>query len=275
MTNFHTHSTWCDGKDTPEAMIEAAIAKGFSVLGFSSHAMLPEGDTDWVLTPAKAIGYARGIHALAAKYADRIKILCGVEADYVPGGASPDRSVYAHLDLDYIIGSIHFVVAPDGARVPVDHTPELLAAGIKEHFGGNVAHYIRAYFKQQRDMVTRFDFDIVGHLDLVRKFNIKAPYFDENAPWYQEELALTADAVAASGKIAEVNTGAISRGWLDDVYPSSPFRALLRTRGVKFILGADAHAADALDCAFAQFAEAEAYVCWPSPKLAATSSSPR
>ena len=54
MTNFHTHSTWCDGKDTPEAMIEAAIAKGFSVLGFSSHAMLPEDDTDWVLTPAKA-----------------------------------------------------------------------------------------------------------------------------------------------------------------------------------------------------------------------------
>ena len=43
--NYHTHSTWCDGKESPRKMIQAAVAKGFEVIGFSSHAMLPESDT--------------------------------------------------------------------------------------------------------------------------------------------------------------------------------------------------------------------------------------
>ena len=211
-TNFHTHSTWCDGKDAPRAIVEAAIGKGFSTLGFSSHSMLPEDDTDWVLTPDKAPRYAAEIRALAAEYAPRLRILCGVEADYVPGGAVPDRSAYAAISPDYVIGSIHFVVAEDGARVPVDHSPKLLADGIRDHFGGSPETFVRAYFAQEREMVGRFDFDILGHPDLVRKFNAKHPYFDESAGWYIDEVARTADAIAASGKIVEVNTGAISRG---------------------------------------------------------------
>ena len=258
-TNYHTHTTWCDGKDSPRKVIQAAVAKGFAEIGFSSHAMLPEDDTDWVLTPEKAPRYAAEIRALAEEFKDKIKVLCGVEADYIPGGANPDRRTYAAINPDYIIGSIHFVRAADGARVPVDHEPVLLMDGIRDHFGESPETFVRTYFAQQRKMVADFDFDIVGHLDLVRKFNVKHPYFDEQAPWYLEELEKTADAVASSGKLAEVNTGAISRGWLNDAYPSAVFRGLLRERGVKFVLSADAHAADTIDCAFDRFGKAENY----------------
>ena len=258
--NYHTHTTWCDGKDSPRKVIQAAVAKGFEAIGFSSHAMLPESDTDWVLTPEKAPRYLREIRALGEEFKDQIRVLCGVEADYVPGGANPDRSTYAAIFPDYIIGSIHWVVAKDGARVPVDHTPELLADGIREHFEGSAEEFIRAYYRQVREMVEKFDFEIVGHLDLVRKFNAKRPYFDEKADWYREEIGKTAAAVAKSGKIAEVNTGGISRGWLDDAYPSEEFRGMLREKGVKFILSSDAHAADAIDCAFDRFESAEEYV---------------
>ena len=258
-TNYHTHTTWCDGKDSPRKVIQSAVAKGFSEIGFSSHAMLPESDTDWVLTPEKAPRYAKEIRTLADEFKSQIKVLCGVEADYVPGGANPDRQTYAAIAPDFIIGSIHFVRAADGARVPVDHEPALLADGIRDHFGGSAESFIRTYFAQVREMVAKFDFDVVGHLDLVRKFNVKHPYFDETAAWYLEELEKTADAVAASGKLAEVNTGAISRGWLNDAYPSAVFRGLLRERGVKFILSADAHAADTIDCAFDRFEKAESY----------------
>ena len=206
------------------------------------------------------MAYVADIRALAEKYAGRIRVLCGVEADYIPGVTTPDRARYAHLNIDYVIGSIHFVIAPDGGRVPVDHNPQLLDEGIRAHFGGSAEAFIRAYFRQQRDMLTHCDFDIVGHLDLVRKFNAKHPYFDEDAKWYKEELAATADVVAASGKIAEVNTGAISRGWLDDAYPSAFFRELLRDRGTRFVLSSDAHSASAVDCAFDRFAAAEDYL---------------
>lgn len=259
-TNYHTHTTWCDGKDTPRRVIQAAIAKGFDVIGFSSHAMLPEADEAWLLTPEKAPRYAREIRQLATEFQGQIKVLCGVEADYVPGGANPDRATYAAIAPDYIIGSVHFVVAEDGARVPVDHSPELLADGIRDHFGGSAEAFVRAYFRQQREMVQSFDFDVVGHLDLVRKFNARHPYFDERADWYREETGKTATAVAKSGKLAEVNTGAISRGWLDDAYPSADFRAMLRERGVRFVLSADAHAAEAVDCAFDRFGKIEEFV---------------
>ena len=258
-TNYHTHTIWCDGKNTVEEMILSAMEKGFDVIGFSSHSTYPD-DSACTVPCEKLPGYFSEVRTLAAKYADRIKVLCGVEADYIPGTTDPDRSRYAMFGPDYIIGSIHYVIAPDGERVPVDHSPELLVDGIASHFGGDVESFVRSYFSQERDMVRRFDFDIVGHPDLCRKFNARHPYFDEAAEWYLDEVRLTADSIARSGKVVEVNTGAISRGWLDDAYPSAEFRAMLRERGVRFVLNSDSHASDTLDCAFDRFAAAESFI---------------
>ena len=132
-------------------------------------------------------------------------------------------------------------------------------------FGGPLgavlgAALVRAYFSAAREMLAAGRFDVVGHPDLVRKFNARHPFFDEGAAWYRDELERTADAIAACGKPVEVNTGAIARGWLDDAYPSPAFRRLLRERGVRFVLSSDAHSAEALDCAFDRFATAEAFM---------------
>ena len=246
-TNYHTHSTFCDGRDTPEDMVRAAIAKGFDELGISSHSEMLKDPT----------AYVAEIRRLAAKYRGRIRILCGIEADWpCPLDLSP---------YDYVIGSVHFLPGPSGARLPIDHSPEVLSGLLRDAFGGDGAALVRSYFATEREMVAAGRFDIVGHPDLVRKFNAKHPFFDEGATWYREELERTADAIAASGKIVEINTGAISRGWMDDAYPSSAFRDLLRARGVRFILSADAHSAEALDCAFDRFGAAEPALNAASP----------
>jgi histidinol-phosphatase (PHP family) len=239
-------------------MVRSAIGKGFSALGFSSHAQLPGGEPG-NLTAESALRYADEIRSLGDAYRDVITLSCGVEAEYTPGYCAPDREDYAAIKPDYIIGSVHYVVQGT-RRCPVDHTPELLARGIAEIFDGDAERFVRAYFAQIREMARTYDFDIVGHADLVRKFNARHPFFDETAAWYAQEIGHTADVLAASGKIVELNTGAISRGWLDDAYPAKPFRDLLRARGARFILSADAHAADALDCAFDRFARAETFV---------------
>ena len=261
-TNYHTHTRWCDGKSTAEEVVLAAIEKGFGVLGFSSHVAFPEHE-DWQLDPVCATDYAAEIRLLARRYADRLRILCGIEADYIRGVTAPDRSRYGVIAPDYVIGSVHTVIAPDGGRVSVDSAPALLADGIRAHFGGDAEAFVKAYFEQEREMIARCDFDVVGHPDLVRKFNAKHPYFDETAEWYVRELDLTAAAIAAAGKVTEVNTGAISRGWLDDAYPSAPFRDRLRVRGVRFILSSDSHAAEAVDCAFDRFGAVETYLDSP------------
>ena len=252
-SNYHTHTLWCDGKNTPEEFVAKAIEKGFVNLGFSSHSMLPSDDWDWVLTSSKIGPYRREILSLADKYKDRINVFLGIEADYVPGISFPDRKTYEKLSPEYIIGSVHFVKSESGALVPVDHTPEILAKGIAEHFGGSVQKFIRSYFAAEREMVEKFDFDIVGHVDLVRKFNARAPYFSEKDAWYLEEIEKTAESVAASGKLVEINTGAISRKWMKDAYPSEPFFNMLSSRGVKFVLGSDAHSPEGLDESFDVF----------------------
>ena len=254
-TNLHTHSTWCDGKNTPEEMTLAAIAKGFDTIGFSSHMASPL-DLEETVDPARYGDYVADVRRVAAKYSGRIRVLCGAEADYIPGVTAPEKSRYAALGLDYLIGSVHYVSAPDGALVPVDNTPGILRDGIERHFGGDARKYIERYFEQQTEMLA-FDFDIVAHVDLVRKFNVKAPYFDESAPWYLAARHRFALALSASGKTTEINTGAISRGWLSEPYPAADFRAELAALGVRMIYSSDSHSVDSIDCGWEEWKNEE------------------
>jgi histidinol-phosphatase (PHP family) len=228
----------------------SAIEKGFEAIGFSSHSMLPSNRCDWCLTASKIVKYREEIISLREKYKDKIKVHLGVEADFIPDTAYPSYEEYADLAPEYIIGSVHFVAAESGALVAVDNTPEELFKGIKDSFGGSAEKFIKAYYSSVRQMVGSYDFDIIGHVDLVRKFNSKHPYFDESSAWYLDEIAKTADVIVSSGKLVEINTGAISRGWMNDVYPSLQFRKMLAERGVKFILSSDSHHASSLDTGF-------------------------
>ncbi|MBO5371040.1 MAG: PHP domain-containing protein, partial [Clostridia bacterium] len=40
LEDLHTHTTYCDGKDSPEDMVKTAIEKGLRVIGFSGHIYL-------------------------------------------------------------------------------------------------------------------------------------------------------------------------------------------------------------------------------------------
>ena len=93
-------------------------------------------------------------------------------------------------------------------------------------------------------------FEIWGHPDLIRKRNGILRLFDENESWYKEELQLTAKAAAKAGVIAEINTGAIARGAMDDTYPSEYFLTLIYEAGVPVCINSDAHDTKNLDCAF-------------------------
>ena len=97
LQDLHTHTTYCDGKHTPEEMIEAAIAKGLRRIGFSGHSPSPRGE-DYAMKPDEIADYIAEVRALAKQYEGRIEVLCGIEQDVysppVPEG------------LDYVIGSV-------------------------------------------------------------------------------------------------------------------------------------------------------------------------
>ncbi|MBQ9238820.1 MAG: histidinol-phosphatase [Treponema sp.] len=247
-TNYHTHTDFCDGAETPEAMVQAALEKQFDVLGFSGHSMYPFA-ADWHIAPRAHADYVQEIHRLADVYRDRIEILCGFEVDYLPGISVPHPSQFAPFKPDFLIGSVHYIVT-DSGNFTVDDTAENVRAGIERCFGGNAREAVCTYFSLERDLLREATCTFLGHCDLFRKRNGVLHLFDERDSWYRDELRATATAIAHSGVIVEINTGAITRGAMDDVYPSAEFLSLLAERGVPITISSDAHRGTDLDGAF-------------------------
>lgn len=247
-TNYHTHTNFCDGKGSPEEIITSAIEKGFSVLGLSSHSMYPFAST-WHIAPRDFQNYVQAVKDASEKYSDKIEVLTGFEADYIPGHSVPSFKTYKSLNPDYLIGSVHYVFTEKG-RLCVDYSAPKLFEKINELFDGNIKKLTCEYFSLQREMLKKGDFSILGHADLIRKNNGALKMFTEKESWYRSEIKATAKEIAKAGVIVEINTGAMARGYMDDVYPSSEFLSLLYQYNVPVTLSSDCHDPALLDFGF-------------------------
>ncbi|MBQ0050439.1 MAG: histidinol-phosphatase [Treponema sp.] len=246
--NLHTHSLFCDGKDSLEENVLAAIEKKFDILGFSSHSLYPF----WLecnMEPQKFEEYCAEVNRLKEAYKDKIKIMLGFEADYIPGVTFPTYKNYSKFKPDYLIGSVHFVYKKSGIFA-IDESPESFKKALDEIYGGDIKKLVCDYFEAEKEMLQTGDFDIIGHCDLVRKFNEKYNFFDEESGWYKREVKALAKEIAKAGVIAEINTGGISRGWITSQYPSDYFLGCLNELKVPVIFSSDAHSRDTLDGSF-------------------------
>ncbi len=243
--NLHTHTTFCDGKNSPREMIETAIRKGFSSLGFSGHSYM-------AYSPSHSMSldgtreYVQEISALKKEYADRIQIYCGIEYD-----------MYSDIDIsyfDYSIGSYHYFLLKD-EYVGFDRSGQEVARVIDCCFGGNGMAYAREYYANLARLPEYGSFDIIGHFDLIAKHSEKFRFYDENSKEYLSYAVQAAECLAGKIPFFEVNTGAISRGYRTTPYPSVPILHELRRLGFGAVISSDCHDAEMLDCAFEDAAE--------------------
>ena len=242
-SNVHTHSTYVDGRDAPEAMVRAALDLGFHTLGFSEHGCAAYDDCS--MTPEQEPAYRAEVLALREKYRGRIDILLGYEHDW---WAPFDPAPY-----DYYIESVHYLKVP-GGHVCVDNTRAILEAAVREHFAGDPYALCRAYFDAVRESIAGTRAAILGHIELVMKFNEARDLFDDADPRYLAHALDTAELAARSGRLIEVNTGAIARGYRRAPYPGRAMLARIRDCGGRVTLSSDCHDSRFLDCAFAESA---------------------
>lgn len=247
-TNYHTHTNYCDGKNTAEEMILAGIEKHFDILGFSSHSMFPFS-SDWHIASREFQKYVSEIKTLSQKYAGKIAVLCGFEADYIQGITAPAKSLYSSLQPDYLIGSVHYIVTKNG-HWTADGNIEEIKNGISKCFNGNAQNAISEYFAIQREMLKNASFEVWAHPDVCRRRNAILNLFSENDDWYKKELKATAEIAKKADVIAEINTGGIARGPIKDLYPSEYFLSLLFEKHIPVMINSDAHKTADLDCAF-------------------------
>lgn len=239
--NLHTHCVYCDGKDTPRKLVETALEKGFTDLGFSSHGWNHPMD-DWSLDDEREAAYIREVSALKEEYADRIRLWLGIEEDLA-------GRVYDHDTFDYIIGSVHFVPAHPG-MMAADYSEQYTRQMLELVWKNDFLAYARDYWNEVARLADRPEVDIVGHVDLLMKYNEGEKMFPFEDPAY---LALAKEAIEkliAAGKILEVNTGAISRGCRTEPYPHISLLKFIHDKGGKITLTSDCHARENLDCGF-------------------------
>ena len=240
MRDLHMHTVFSDGENTPEEMVEEALRLGLDTVGISDHSHL---DPCGMTTEATA-RYRAEMARLKEKYAGRIRVLCGLERDFISDDFAP---------YDYVIGSVHLLTMADGRHVSVDWTAEKQREGVEKYFGGDWYAFAEAYYATEARVAEVTKCDIIGHFDLVTKFNERENWFDVNHPRYTAAWQGAAEALLRTGKPFEVNTGAISRGYRTDAYPARPIREYLRGRGAKLILSSDAHRKENIAFAFDRF----------------------
>lgn len=248
LTNFHTHTNFCDGNNTAEEMILSAIQKNIKILGFSSHAAFPFS-TSWHINIDQIQTYVEQIRSLAQKYQDKIKILCGFEADFIEGITIPSKENYKDFKPDFLIGSVHFLVTKNG-HFEIDDSAQNVKNGIEEYFNKNAKIAVCQYFETQKQMLKKGDFEILGHPDLFRKRNKILNLFDENDFWYKNQIKNLVKEIKKSQVIVEINTGAIARGAMDSLYPNDYFLDLLFQNKIPITINSDAHDANQIACAF-------------------------
>ena len=230
--DLHIHTVFSDGVDTPEECIIAAIEKGLQTVGLSDHSYIDDTTYEpyWLKKDAEE-EYKRTVTALKEKYKDKIEVLLGIEQDY-----------YSYTEAkgyDYIIGSVHFVKTEDGFFA-IDENLEDMRSHLK-YFDNDIYNFVEKYYETVADVVDKTNCDIIGHFDLITKFNGDDFLFDEKNERYIAAYQKAARRLIKTGKPFEINTSALYRGLKKDVYPSKDIVDYLRSLSAEFILSSDAH----------------------------------
>lgn len=233
MIDSHTHTKYSKhAHGTVAELVEAAVQQQITVLTITDHAPFYV-DADNRLLSEELFPYLEEVQRARQHYADDIKILLGLELDYMSGSEAYTRQLLDGLELDFVIGSIHYV--PVGRElVKVWELPRL-----------NDKPVLDAYFAALEELVTCDLFDAVGHADtllrgvpeadLSARLGALVPYFADGRIAYELNASGARKSVYDPTTRQEHATGYTS-------YPSQPTVRALLSAGAVFTIGSDAHA---------------------------------
>ena len=245
LQNLHTHSTYCDGNNTLEEMIQTCIEKGFTSLGFSGHSYMYFADhISMSLEGTEA--YKQEILQLKEKYKDTFPIFLGLEFE-----------MFSEIDLsgyDYLIGSTHYMNF-NGEKVGFDRSADEVRRVINTYYGGDGMKYARDFYANLSRLPEYGDFDIIAHFDLITKHSEKENFFDTTSNEYREYALAAVEALAGKIPYFEVNTGAMARGYRTTPYPDPFILRELKRQGFKPIISSDCHQRNMVDFGFSKAAQ--------------------
>lgn len=228
MIDLHVHTARC-GHASGEVVeyIERARKVGVSVLAFTDHLPMPGSyPQNYTMRHDELQAYLADIRAQAVVAAVQggPEVLAGVEADWLPQHVEWTREMLAGLDVDVVLGSVHFL--DDWAF----DDPSLQ----DRYRDWDLDALWDRYFSELAAAARSGLFDVMAHPDLVKKFG-RIPDSDQSARY---EMA--AAAIQEAGCAVEVSTGGLRKP-VGQIYPTLEFLRICHRRGIPATMGSDAH----------------------------------
>ena len=234
--DYHTHNHLCNHAiGTIEDYIQAGIRQKMGEIGISDHFpmdLLPEHFHMYAMSLEDFPAYMSNIKRLKEKYKDKIIVKVSSEVDFFPSAFNGYKEIITPFleDFDYIIGSVHAVPWKGLKAIPID---ERQAIPIINEIG--VDEVYLEYYNSVLKMVKSKFYNIVGHLDIPKKYGL-LPY-DTERIW--QEVLQVLDAIESNGMAVEINTAGFRKNI--DQYPSEEIIRELIQRKIPITLGSDAH----------------------------------
>lgn len=148
-------------------------------------------------------------------------------------------------DFDYVIGSVHLLPCADGF-VPVDSSRERFEQDVQDSFGGDYYAATEAYYALVTHIYEKTRCTIIGHFDLITKYNENDHLFSTAHPRYRDAAERALDALIQTPAIFERNYGAISRGYRTQLYLEGWMLEKLNAAGKRIVKTSDAHSLERL-----------------------------
>jgi len=235
LTDYHLHLR-PDEPDTPpgryftaenvERYLGAAAAAGVDELGVSEHIYRFSQALDLWRHPFWE-EQARDDLDVYCEFVRGAGLKLGVECDFVPGAEDRTANLLEARDLDYVVGSVHFL-----GEAAVDHEGWDVWEG-----GGDADEVWRRYFEALAECARSGLFDILAHPDLIKVWGRARPLPERDLRRFYEPAV---EAIAASGIAVEVSTAGLRKP-VGELYPSRGFAEMCVEAGASFALSSDAH----------------------------------
>ncbi|HKM15629.1 MAG TPA: histidinol-phosphatase [Marinospirillum sp.] len=154
MIDSHLHTFYSKhAVGSVDEVVQSAIAKGIKIITITDHGPFYIDNNNRLLDN-EMDQYFLDIEQAKNNYVGEIKILAGLELDYVPGSYGFNKNLISRYDLDFVIGSIHYISMPNENSVKVWDLEQL----------GNI-YALDSYFNILIELIECGIFDAVGHVD--------------------------------------------------------------------------------------------------------------
>jgi histidinol-phosphatase (PHP family) len=227
MTDYHLHTQFSpDGADNLTAYVACSLAKGVTEFCVTDHIEFSPLEHTAGDFPLRA--YRAAAEAARSGLLDKPVIRLGFELGEPHMDTKLVRRVIEEISPDFLLGSVHWA-----AGLPVGHQ---LFAVMPE------PDAYREYFVEVRRMVDNAEFDVLGHLDLVKRdgYDVFGPFESSRYFDYIEPIL---KALISDGRGIEVNTSGYSKP-CGEPHPGLPvLKRYFELGGRVVTIGSDSHRA--------------------------------